>query len=100
MAWQLKVTEVSGTGTRLEGDPLTPTAFDLTADGRWRVHVVYFDSASPSVVLHECDFILGADALTTAQALELARVTGRRVRDARALVTQMQAQVGSVFQVN
>jgi hypothetical protein len=100
MAWQLKVTEVSGSQTQMLGEPPLETVVDLTAAGRWRAHVVYFDSAAPSVILYEQDFIFGGGPITAAQALEEARVVGRRVRDAKATVVQMAANIGSVFAVN
>jgi hypothetical protein len=99
MAWQLKVTAVSGTETQMVGDPPVATEFDLTATGRWRVHLVYFDSAAPSTILYEHDFIFQADKVNAAQALVEARTVGAKVRDARALVTTLQAQIGTVFQV-
>lgn len=100
MAWQLKVTEVSGTQTQMLGEPPVATAVDLTADGRWRAHVVYFDSSAPSTILYEHDFIFGAEPVTPDQALQQARAVGIRVRNARATVVSMSANVGSVFGVN
>ena len=99
MAWQLKVTAVSGTETQMVGEPPVATEFDLTATGRWRVHAVYFDSAAPSTILYEHDFIFQADKVNATQALNEARLVGAKVRDARALVTTLQAQIGNVFAV-
>ena len=99
MAWQLKVTEVSGTETQMVGEPPVATEFDLTASGRWRVHVIYFDSAAPSTILYEHDFIFQADKVNAAQALAEAKLVGAKVRDTRALVTSLSAQIGNVFPV-
>jgi len=99
MAWQLKVTEVSGTEMRMIGEPPVATEFDLTPSGRWRVHVVYFDSAAPSTILYEHDFIFQADKVNTMQALVEAKLVGAKVRDTRALVTSLSAQIGNVFAV-
>lgn len=99
MAWQLKVTAVSGTETQMVGEPPVATEFDLTASGRWRVHVIYFDSAAPATILYEHDFIFQADKVNATQALTEARSVGAKVRDARVLVTTLQAQIGTVFAV-
>jgi hypothetical protein len=99
MAWQLKVTAVSGTETQMVGEPPVATEFDLTATGRWRVHVKYFDSAAPATTLYEHDFIFQADKVNAAQALAEAKLVGAKVRDARALVTSLSAQIGAVFPV-
>jgi len=99
MAWQLKVTAVSSTETQMVGDPPVATEFDLTATGRWRVHVIYFDSAAPAVTLYEHDFVFQADKVNATQALVEAKAVGAKVRDARTLVTQLQAQIGNTFPV-
>jgi hypothetical protein len=99
MAWQLKITAVSGTETQMVGDPPVATEFDLTATGRWRVHVVYFDGAAPATILYEHDFIFQADKTNAAQALNEAKIVGVKVRDTRALVTTLQAQIGNTFPV-
>lgn len=98
MAWQLKVTAVAATQTQTING--TPVEVDLTVSGRWLAHVIYFDGAIPGTILYEQDFVFGAVPITAAQALETARTAGRLVRDARLRITELQAQVGTVFQVN
>jgi len=99
MAWKLRVTEVKGTETQMLGDPPAPVEVDITPSGRWCVHVEYFDSAAPSVVLYEHDFIFQGDKVNATQALNEAKIMGAKVRDTRALVTTLQAQIGNVFAV-
>lgn len=97
MAWQFRVTEVSGTEVRMEGEPPEPVDFDLTAIGRWRFVVEYFDSANPTVVLYSHTFVEPSAGFTTAHALAKIRAEGVQVRDTRALIAQLQTNVGQVF---
>lgn len=99
MAWQLRVTEVKGTEIQMVGDPPQPVEVDITPSGRWAVHVEYFDSAAPAVVLHEHDFVFYSNEVNTAQALEQAQALGRKVRDTRALIASLQTAIGTAFNI-
>lgn len=99
MTWKLKVVDVSGTVAETVGDPPEVVTTDLTATGRWRVKVQYYDDADPNTILHEHDFIWHADRTNATQALAEAQEFGDMIRTARTQVANMQGNVGKSFAV-
>lgn len=100
MAWNLRITEVSGSETQMIGDPPVATEVDLTPSGRWRVVAQFFDDAAPDTVLYEHEFTFHGDRVNATQALEGIRKVGRKVRDTRGLVTSLQVHIGTAFPLN
>lgn len=92
MAWLMEVTEISGEvpGVDDEGSPIT---IDLTLEGRFRATVKYFDDADPATIILTQSFDFGF-GVTGAEALEKFRKAGRRVRDSRQLIADLQINVG------
>ena len=70
---------------------------DLSAEGRVRAHVQYYDDGAPGNILFEDDFIFGAKAFTAAEALDELRAVGRKVRDTRVIANQLSGFIGTEY---
>lgn len=101
MAWRLKVVDVTFTETHYgDGDPPEEIQYDLSADGRWRVVVSYYDSAQPDVTLYEKVFVFHAADTSAAEALAAAKAEGRKVRGTRAVVAELEQSIGSTYPID
>lgn len=100
MTLKLKVTAVETMIEEIvEGQP-DPVQRDLSAEGRIRIHVQYYDSSAPANILYEKDFIFGAKPFAAAEALEDMRVQGRLVRDTRLLAGSLATYIGTEFDLD
>lgn len=83
---------------RIAAVAFTAGGEDLSLAGRFRLSVEYFDDGQPGVVLLATSFDLPSD-VQVADAVARVQAYGRRVRDARARVAQLQPQVGATIDI-
>jgi hypothetical protein len=97
MPLQARITNVTHTQTVTRDDGTTGTA-DLSLTGELLVTAEYFDSATPSTVVHRQAFQVPS---TESEAAITDRITavGRRIRDARARTNEMQGRVGTTITI-
>jgi hypothetical protein len=84
MAWRYRITDVSA----------TVGAVDVSLAGQFAVEAEYFDDAAPATILHTQRFQFQSTVTRVDAALAVRR-EGARVRDARARVAELQADVGT-----
>jgi hypothetical protein len=97
MPLQARITNVTHTQTVTRDDGTTGTT-DLSTTGELLVTAEYFDSATPSTVLHRQVFQVPSTESEVAITDRIIAV-GRRMRDARARTSSMQALVGTTIPI-
>jgi hypothetical protein len=97
MALQARITNVTHWQTVTRDDGTTGTT-DLSLTGELLVTAEYVDSATPSTVIHRQAFQVPSTESEVAITDRIIAV-GRRMRDARARTSSMQALVGTTIPI-